>query len=202
MFNEEYEFKKTDPTDEDIVKCLTFIKETGLRDLLASKKLKNLVDYMVGVEAGLDSNGRKNRGGHAMENIVEVFVADACQKLGLRYLKEANAGRIKREWGYTVPVDKSSRRYDFVVETKKDDGHSLVLIEANFYGGGGSKLKATAGEYRNLYDTLNGKYRFIWITDGMGWRTITRPLEETFNHNDEILNLSMLEDGALEYMLK
>jgi hypothetical protein len=63
-------------------------------------------------------------------------------------------------------------------------------------------LKATAGEYRNLYDTLNGKYRFIWITDGMGWRTIARPLEETFNHNEEILNLNMLENGALEYMLK
>jgi type II restriction enzyme len=87
---EEYDFSKNAPTAEDIEKYLTFIKETGLRDLLASKKLKNLVDYMIGVEAGLDSNGRKNRGGHAMENIVEVFVADACQKLGLRYLKEAD----------------------------------------------------------------------------------------------------------------
>jgi type II restriction enzyme len=109
--------------------------------------------------------------------------------------------RIKTEWGYDVPVDKSSRRYDFVVETKRDDRHSLVLIEANFYGGGGSKLKATAGEYRNLYDTLGGKYRFVWITDGMGWKTTTRSLEEPFNHNDEILNLNMLEKGALEHIL-
>ena len=97
-----------------------------------------------------------------------------------------------------VPVDKSSRRYDFVI----DNGEELFIIETNFYGGGGSKLKSTAGEYRNLFDVLNGKYKFIWITDGMGWKTTAKPLQETFNHNDYLFNLAMLERGILEFLTK
>ena len=195
---EDYDFTKKDITSEDIEKYLTFVKETGLKNLIVGKKIKNLVDYMIGVEAGLDSNGRKNRGGHAMENIVEVFIKDVCEKNNFRYLKEANAEKIKHKLGYNVPVDKSSRRYDFVI----DNGKELFIIETNFYGGSGSKLKSTAGEYRNLFDVLNDKYKFIWITDGMGWKTTTKPLRETFNHNDYLFNLSMLEKGILEFLFK
>ncbi len=195
---EDYDFTKKDITYEDIEKYLTFVKETGLKDLIVSKKIKNLVDYMIGVEAGLDSNGRKNRGGHAMENIVEVFIKDVCEKNNFRYLKEANAEKIKHELGYDVPVDKSSRRYDFVIDNRKE----LFIIETNFYGGGGSKLKSTAGEYRNLFDVLSGKYKFIWITDGFGWKTTTKPLRETFDHNDYLFNLTMLERGVLEFLIR
>ncbi len=195
---EDYDFSKENVSDEDIEKYLTFVKETGLKDLVVNRKIKNFVDYMIGVEAGLDSNGRKNRGGHAMEEIVEIFIKDICEKYKFSYLKEANAKKIKESFGYEVPVDKSSRRYDFVV----DNGEELFIFEANFYGGGGSKLKSTAGEYRNLFDVLKGKYKFIWITDGFGWKRTTRPLRETFNHNDYLFNLSMLEKGVLEFLLK
>jgi len=125
---EDYDFTKKNLNDEDIERCLTFVKKTGLKNLISSRKIKNLVDYMIGVEAGLDSNGRKNRGGHAMENIVEVFVSDLCKRKGFRYLKEANAAKIKSELGYDVPVDRSSRRYDFVI----DNGKALFIIETNF----------------------------------------------------------------------
>jgi len=195
---EDFDFTKKDINDEDIEKYLVFVKETDLKALITSKKIKNLVDYMIGVEAGLDSNGRKNRSGHAMEDIVEAFVKDICEKKGYKYLKEANADKIKSELGYDVPVDKSSRRYDFVI----DNGKELFIIETNFYGGGGSKLKSTAGEYKNLFDVLKGKHRFIWITDGYGWKNTARPLRETFDHNDYLFTLSMLERGALESLLR
>jgi type II restriction enzyme len=194
---EDYDFTVKNPTDKDVGKYLTFIKETGLKELITSKKIKNLVDYMIGVEAGLDSNGRKNRGGHAMEDIIENFIKDVCEKNNFRYLKEANAEKIKKEWGYDVPVDKSSRRYDFVV----DNGKELFIFETNFYGGGGSKLKSTASEYRNLFDILKGKYKFIWITDGLGWKTTAKPLRETFDHNDYLFILSILETNILEHLL-
>ena len=191
---ENYDFTKKDVTDEDIEKYLTFAKQSGLKDLITSQKIKNLVDYVIGVEAGLDSNGRKNRSGHSMEDIVEFFIADLCKQKGFKYLKEATAEKIKREWGFDVPVDKSSRRYDYVVNTDKE----LLIFETNFYGGGGSKLKSTAGEYRSLFDVLNGKYKFIWITDGMGWISVSKPLREVFNHNDYVVNLDMIENGVLE----
>lgn len=198
LIYEDYDFTKDKPTDEDIDKYLTFIKETGLKKLITTKKIKNLVDYMIGLEAGLDSNGRKNRGGRAMEDIVEVFVKDVCKKGSFEYIREANAEKIKAKFGYKVPVDKTSRRYDFVVDCRK----TLSIIESNFYGGGGSKLKATAGEYRGLFDILRSDYPFIWITDGLGWENTTRPLREAFDHNDYVLSLAMLEKGVLEVLLK
>jgi len=193
---ENCDFTKKEINDDDIEKYLTFIKETGLKDLIVSQKIKNFTDYMIGVEAGLDSNGRKNRGGHSMEGIVESFIADFCKAERFEYLKEANAAKIKQKWGIDVPVDKSSRRYDYVV----NNGKELIIFETNFYGGGGSKLKSTAGEYRNLFDVLEGKFKFIWITDGKGWIGTTRPLRETFEHNDYIFNLKMIEEGVLNYI--
>jgi type II restriction enzyme len=195
---ENYDFTKKTFSDEDIEKYLNFVKQTGLRDLITSQKIKNLVDYMVGVEAGLDSNGRKNRSGHSMEDIVEFFISDFCKINKFSYLKEATAEKIKQEWNFIVPVDKSSRRYDFVV----NNGKELFIFETNFYGGGGSKLKSTAGEYRNLFDVLKTQYKFIWITDGFGWKTTERPLRETFNHNDYSISLDMIEKGILEDIIK
>ncbi len=194
---EEFDFTKEVIISEDINKYLKFMKETGLKDLIVNKRIKNLVDYMLGVEAGLDSNGRKNRSGHIMEEIVEVFISDICQKNKYRYLKEANSKRIKTELDYDVPADKSSRRYDFVI----DNGRELFIVETNFYGGGGSKLKSTAGEYRDLYRILKGKYKFLWITDGLGWRKTSKPLRQTFDQNDYLFNLSMLEKGILRHIL-
>ncbi|MFI3300731.1 MAG: type II restriction endonuclease [Candidatus Gastranaerophilales bacterium] len=194
---ENYDFTIQNPTAEDIDKYLKFVQESGLKELICSGKVKSLVDYMIGVEAGLDSNGRKNRGGHSMEDIVEVFIKDLCLNKGYTYLKEANAEKIKQEFNIDVPVDKSSRRYDFVVKTDKE----LVIFEVNFYGGGGSKLKSTAGEYRDLYNVLENKFKFIWITDGLGWKTTQRPLRETFDHNDYLISLSMLEKEILEKII-
>ena len=212
---EDYNFDKKDITDNDIELYLTFVKNTGLKHLISDGKVKNLVDYMIGVEAGLDSHGRKNRGGTVMEDIIEVFVKDLCKKSNYRYMKEANAEKIQNEFGYCVPVDKSSRRYDFVI----DNGHVLFVVETNFYGGGGSKLKSTAGEYRSLYDVLksnlkssmSAKYsgynlgknstpivEFVWITDGQGWESTRLPLRESFEHIDYIFNLTMVEKGILD----
>ena len=152
---------------------------------------------MIGVEAGIDSNGRKNRSGHSMENIVEYFIQDLCKRKGFKYIKNANARKIKAILDYDVPVDKSSRIYDFVV----DNGEELFIFETNYYSGGGSKLKSTAGEYRNLFDILAGQYKFIWITDGFGWRTTTRPLRETFDNNEYLFSLSMLEKDILNILI-
>jgi len=196
LIYEYFDFNKDNPSDEDVEKYLLFIKQTGLKQLITSKKIKNLVDYMLGVEAGLDSNGRKNRSGSCMENIVEEFLKDYCKRNSYEYIKGANSKKIEEKWGYNVPVDKSSRIYDFVI----NKGKELLIFETNFYSGGGSKLKSTAGEYRNLFDVIAGKYKFIWITDGMGWESTSRPLRETFDHNEYLFNLTMIEKGVLGHL--
>jgi len=183
----------------DIEKIINFMKSSGLAVLFTGKKIKNVTDYVTGIEVGLDSNGRKNRGGTTMESIIEVFLSGLCEKNKYRCLKESTSAKIKDVFGISVPVDKSSRRYDFAVH----NGKSLYLIETNFYGGGGSKLKATAGEYKALQDYLRASgYAFIWITDGFGWKSTVRPLEEAFNHIDFVLNLDFVENGVLEHIIK
>ncbi len=183
---------------DDAEKYSEFIEKSGLARLFQKDGIKNLVDYVIGVEVGLDSNGRKNRGGTLMEKIVGTYIKDFAEEHGFEYLAQARATEIKTRWGYDVEVDKSERSFDFAVYNPQ--AKKLKLFEVNFYNGGGSKLKAVCGEFRSLYSELTKQgIDFVWVTDGLGWKTAKRPLEETFNHNNgEIFNLNMLEDRVLE----
>jgi len=196
---EDYRFEsKGKLNDDEILAASKFAEESGVFDLFRKKTIKSIVDYVIGVEVGLDTNGRKNRGGTQMETLLEGMLKPICLRNGWKYMSQATAKKIKAEWDLTVEVDKSSRKFDFAVN--KED--SLFLIETNYYGGGGSKLKATAGEYKGLYDSIDGQgHKFVWVTDGMGWKTTLRPLRETFDHIDWILNLEMICKGLLEKIL-
>lgn len=178
-------------------KYYDFIEKSGLAKLFQKDGIKNLVDYVMGVEVGLDSNGRKNRGGTLMEEIVGTFIADFCNKNGFECMPQARATNIKNKWGVDIKVDKSERSFDFAVYNHKSN--KIKLFETNFYNGGGSKLKAVCGEFRSLYDELKAQdIDFVWVTDGLGWHTTKRPLEETYNHNEYVFNLNMLEAGSLD----
>lgn len=180
----------------DVNKYFEFLDKSGLIKLFQRDGIKNLVDYVIGVEVGLDSNGRKNRGGTLMEEIVGLFLEDFCKQNNLKYIPQASPSKIKLKWNFDIVVDKSERSFDFAIYNPLSN--KIKLFETNFYNSGGSKLKAVCGEFRSLYDELKRQnIEFIWITDGLGWHTAKRPLEETYNHNDYIFNLFMLEDGAL-----
>lgn len=177
--------------------CYEFIKKTGLIHIFTDEGVKNLVDYLKGVETGLDSNGRKNRGGKIMEEIVEIYIKDYCSRNGLVYLKQANAKKIEKEWGFKVKVNITSRSFDFAVFNPKNK--HVKLFETNFFNGGGSKLKTVCGDFKGLYNELKKQnIDFIWITDGLGWKSTLLPLEEVFDNNEYIFNLSMLESGILD----
>lgn len=194
-----FDFRKPAATPELRESALEFVKETGLIRIFHKSGVKNLVDYVLGVEAGLDSNGRKNRSGSSMESVVQKYLEIFCAKEKLEFISQATPTVIKSQFGFTVPVDKSSRIFDFAVTDRK----KLVLIEVNFYGGGGSKLKATAGEYIGLYDLLTANnLEFVWVTDGEGWKTTMKPLEAAFKKIDYVWNLDWLSDGYLADVFK
>lgn len=194
-----YDFKSRILSDEECKDLAIFFMQSGLGELVKDKKVKNLVDYVTGVEVGLDSNGRKNRGGTLMENIVEKFVAQTCNELELDYMSQANAKKIKEHWNIDIAVDKSSRNLDFAI----NKNGKLYFIECNFYGGGGSKLKSTATEYVKMNEYWNAQdITFIWVTDGAGWKSTLKPLREYFDKADYLLNLEMLKDVVLTKILK
>ena len=133
-----------------------------------------------------------------MEQVCEVFIKDACKKTGLKYLAQANAAKIEKEWGIKIKVDKSSRIIDFVI----NKNGKLFFVEVNFYGGGGSKLKSTATEYVQMHSYWQKQgIEFIWITDGNGWHSTLKPLREYFDKAEYLLNLAKIQSGILYKIL-
>ena len=175
-----------------------FMRKTKLFDLLENHIVSNLVDYATGVETGLDSNGRKNRGGHLMENLVESYIQKADFIKGQNYFKEMYIHEIEQKWNIDLSAisnqGKMEKRFDFVIKTD----NQIYVIETNFYSSGGSKLNETARSYKTLAQevaTIDG-VTFIWFTDGCGWNSARNNLEETFDVLDTVYNIQDLEDGV------
>ncbi len=196
-----YEFR-FDEMSHDITDYVRFMRETGLFELIQKRIISNIVDYVTGVEVGLDSNGRKNRGGHLMEDLVEYYIQKAGFKKGETYFKEMYGHDIERRWNVNLSSlsndGKTAKRFDFVLKTKS----MIYAIETNFYTGGGSKLNETARSYKTLATEskeIEG-FAFVWITDGGGWQSAKHNLEETFDVLPTLYCIDDLECGALEQL--
>ena len=192
-----FNFKKLVYSVDDYIR---FMRECGLFDLLQNHIINNLYDYVLGIEVGLDSNGRKNRGGHLMENLVEEYIVKAGYKKNDTYFKEMYLKDIERKWNLDLSAmsgnNVSAKRFDFVI--KKEN--MVYVIETNFYTSGGSKLNETARSYKMLAEEAKKVtgVTFIWFTDGTGWNNAKHNLEETFNVLETIYNIDDLENGVLE----
>ena len=193
-----YNFKEMNYSVEQYEK---FMEKTGLFDLLANHLVNNLIDYALGVETGLDSNGRKNRGGHQMENLVEGYIQKAGFERDINYFKEMYLADVENKWNIDLSAlsnnGKARKRFDFVVKTD----NMIYAIETNFYGGtgGGSKLNETARSYKMLAqeaDTVDG-FTFVWFTDGTAWRSARGNLRETFDVLETIFSIDDMEQGIM-----
>ena len=196
-----YNFKKTNLSVEQYK---IFMRKTGLFDLIENHIINNLVDYATGVETGLDSNGRKNRGGHLMENLVESFIQKAGFVKNITYFKEMYIHEITDKWSIDLSAisnqGKMEKRFDFVIKTD----NMIYGIETNFYGSKGSKLNETSRSYKTLAletDTIDG-FTFVWFTDGKGWASARHNLEETFDVMEHIYNIKDLENNIINEVIK
>lgn len=181
-----------------------FMEKTGLFDLLENHIISNLIDYVTGVETGLDTNGRKNRTGHAMENLVESFIQKSGFIKNETYFKEMKTRQISEKWHIDLSAisndEKTEKKFDFVVKTDS----MIYGIEVNFYNRGGSKLNETARSYKTLAleaNTIDG-FTFVWITDGNGWKDAKHNLEETFAVMEHIYNINDMNNNIMPEVFK
>lgn len=195
-----YNFKKPNLSIEQYK---VFMRKTGLFDLISNHVVNNLVDYATGVETGLDSNGRKNRGGHLMENLVESFIKKAGFVKDKSYFKEMYIQEITEKWGVDLSAisnqGKMEKRFDFVIKTE----NMIYGIETNFYASGGSKLNETARSYKQIAqeaESIDG-FTFVWFTDGKGWNNAKHNLEETFDVLPYIYSIDDLENGIIKRII-
>ena len=168
---------------------LEYLEGTGLADLFRQKKIKDLVDYVFGIETGLDSNARKNRSGHVMEGMV----ASILTKNNIEYRQEV----YSTEWKDLQKVlGDDEKRFDFVIQTPK----KTYLIEVNFYSGGGSKLNEVARSYSDIAPKINSVpgFEFVWITDGIGWKSAKNKLQEAYSIIPRIYNLTSINEFLQE----
>ena len=177
-----------------------FMKKTGLFDLIQNHLINNLVDYVLGVETGLDSNGRKNRGGHLMEDLVEKYIIKAGFIKGINYFKEMKISEIEEKFKIDLSQisnnGKTVKRFDFVIKTQ----NMIYAIETNFYASSGSKLNETARSYKHIAQEakdING-FIFVWFTDGKGWLDARNNLKETFEILETIYNIDDMENNIVE----
>ena len=191
-----YNFEKMDCSVEQYK---IFMRKTGLFDMISNHLVNNLVDYVLGVETGLDSNGRKNRGGHQMEKLVERYIVEAGFKRDVDYFAEMYLKEVQTKWKIDLSAlsnkGKAEKRFDFVIKTE----NMIYAIETNFYGSGGSKLNETARSYKMLAqeaETIEG-FTFVWFTDGIGWKSAKRNLQETFESMEHIYCISDMEHGII-----
>lgn len=175
---------------------IMFMRKTGLLNLISEHIVNNLVDYVLGIETGLDSNGRKNRGGHQMENLVELYL----KKAKVEYYKEMYLTEVESKWNIDLSAisaeGTTTKRWDFVVKTQD----KVYVIETNFYSAGGSKLNETSRSYKMIAEEAKTipNFEFMWITDGGGWRSARRNLAETFNVMEHIYNITDMENGIFD----
>jgi len=177
-----------------------FMEKIGLFSLMQNHIIHSLVDYATGIETGLDSNARKNRGGHLMENLVESFLKKAGFVRDTEYFKEMYLHEMTDKWGIDLSAisnqGKTEKRFDFVLKTST----RLYGIETNFYASGGSKLNETARSYKQLAQEAENipGFSFIWFTDGAGWKSARHNLEETFDVMEHLYSIADLEQNVLE----
>ncbi len=177
-----------------------FMRKTGLFNLIQNHIINNLVDYVLGVETGLDSNGRKNRGGHLMEDLVEKYIMKAGFIKDVNYFKEMKISEIEEKFKIDLSQisnkGKTVKRFDFVVKTE----NMIYAIETNFYASSGSKLNETARSYKQIAQeakNING-FTFVWFTDGKGWIDARHNLEETFEILETIYNIDDMKNDILK----
>jgi len=181
-----------------------FMDKSGLFDLMQNHLISNLVDYVTGVETGLDSNGRKNRGGHLMEDLVELYIQKAGFIKDKSYFKEMYISDIAKKWNIDLSAisnqGKMEKRFDYVVKTDK----KIYAIETNFYGSGGSKLNETARSYKTIANEAKTipNFEFVWFTDGFGWASARNNLEETFDVLEHIYCIQDMENGIMKEIFR
>lgn len=186
--------------NQSIDQYIYLMKKTGLFDLIQNRLISNLYDYVLGVEVGLDSNGRKNRGGHQMEDLVERHI----EEMGLKYYKEMYLSEIERLWDLDLSSisnsGSSTKRFDFVIEK---DGE-IYAMEVNFYASGGSKLNETARSYKMIATESENipHFHFVWVTDGMGWKSAKSNLKETADVLDTVYSIYDLDSGLFGSMIE
>lgn len=190
-------FSKDSYSKEEISQIIDFTKKTGLLSALC--QMESATDYLLGVEVGLDTNARKNRSGAFLEKMVrEIIEKIVKQHPEAVWIEQKNFKYIEKAYGILIPSSLSSRKFDHVIIAER----KAINLEVNFYGGTGSKPSEIISSYTDRNRVLKSAgWKFVWLTDGNGWKSMRTPLSVGVTDIDYVLNAHLLRKGILEKIL-
>ncbi len=186
-------------SNEQIDLYLSFFDRMGLKNLFLNLAESSIVDYVIGVLVGLDSNGRKNRGGSAFELACHPMIENICEKHGIVVLFQETFKELEK-YGVSVSEDIQNRKADFILLK----GSKCINIEVNYFNGGGSKPEEIIDSYINRQSDLEKhNIDFVMITDGKGcWGNNTKSqLLKGFRTLSYLMNFNLAKQGMLEEVL-
>lgn len=193
----EFDFGKVSYPDTEIETLINFCNRTGIIALLTS--LNTLRDYVSGVEVGLDTNARKNRSGTSMERLISPLLESLAKEHNLNLISQKTFSYLQQKYSLKIPPALKNRRFDIVLLGERAN----INIEANFYGGGGSKPEEIVESYITRNNELHrSNWQFIWVTEGQGWRSMRNQIERAFEEIDYVLNIEFIHRGLLATILK
>jgi len=191
-----FNFNKRDNiTKEEIESIVDFCGLSGVLNLFADFKIKNLRDYLLGLETGMDTNARKNRSGDAMESLIEPIL-DKIK--GIKIIRQKTFKHLKEKENMSIPQKLLNRKFDYVIITND----KKFNLEVNYYDGQGSKPQEIVDSYTNRKNELSGaKWGFIWLSDGIGWKKGAHQITNAFNDMDYVLNIEFASKGILNEII-
>jgi len=192
-----FDFTKKTYDSNDINDITEFAHKTGLLEILC--KMDSASDYLLGVEVGLDTNARKNRSG----SFLETLVNETLHELSLRHpnlvvINQKTFGYVEKNYNIKIPPTLKDRKFDFAIINQG----KATTIEVNFYSGTGSKPSEIVSSYINREEVLAAAgWKFIWLTDGMGWKKMAGPLCIGVAGINYVINVQLLRKGLLEKII-
>lgn len=192
-----FDFSKKNYNPKEIEDIVKFTKNSGLLDMLC--QMDSATDYLLGVEVGLDTNARKNRSGLFLEKMVSETLNELSAKNAeLISIKQKTFGYVEDKYHVKIPTTLHDRKFDYAVINKG----KATNIEVNFYSGTGSKPSEIVSSYINRGEVLSSAgWKFVWLTDGMGWKKMQRPLHIGIENIDYVINTNLLRKGLLEKII-
>jgi len=186
-----FEFKQSKVNKSTIPQIIDFCIKTGIMDLF--QEVKDIHDYLLGVEVGMDTNARKNRSGDIFERLCQEKIR---KLIGSKYSFGSKYSPVNNDPQFSLyPIvtkgKSKGKTHDMVIYKNE---RAILIVECNFYNVTGSKPISIAESYIEMHRVAKEhNVEFLWVTDGPGWHKMKEPLLRSMKEIDWILNYRMLE---------
>lgn len=179
-----FDFDSSSINESTIQQIVSFCDKTGIIGLF--REVRDLHDYLLGIEVGMDTNTRKNRSGDIFERM--------CQQKIRSFVKEPYYIKNNDQSFSLYPIvtggSNKGKTHDMVIYENKEP---KLVVECNFYNVSGSKGSSIAESYIEMHKAAKQKnIEFLWATDGNAWHDMKEPLTRSMNEMDWVLNYRML----------